>query len=86
MEYTIQNLDDLEALVLADELSSEELLAIFEKAFRIRYLTQERRNLPPRLLFEAFRLDFNKYEKEISRRGEIPIWLDVKLEVLSSSP
>jgi hypothetical protein len=86
MEHTIQNLNDLEALVLAAELSSEELLAIFEKAFRIRYLTQERRNLPPRLLFEAFRLDFNKYEKEISRRGEIPIWLDVKLEVLSSSP
>lgn len=78
MEYKIQTLDDLDALVSKDHLTSKDILLIFEKAFRIRYLTEERRNLAPRPLFDLLRSD---YERTKAQGGPLPIWLDVFLEV-----
>ena len=78
MEYTIQTLDDLEDLVSKDLLTSKDLLLIFEKALRIRYLTEERRNLAPRPLFSFLRSD---YERTLAQGGPLPIWLDVGLKV-----
>lgn len=78
MEYTIQTLDDLDLLVSKNLLTSTDLLLIFEKAFRIRYLTEERRNLAPRPLFVLLRSD---YERTLAQGGPLPIWLDVALKV-----
>ena len=85
MEYTIQTLDDLEDLVSKDLLTSKDLLLIFEKALRIRYLTEERRNLAPRPLFSLLRSD---YERTLAQGGPpdhqggpLPIWLDVVLKI-----
>ncbi len=78
MEYTIQTLDDLDLLVSQNLLTSTDLLLIFEKVFRIRYLTEERRNLAPRPLFALLRSD---YERTLAQGGPVPIWLDVSLKV-----
>jgi hypothetical protein len=78
MDYPIQTLDDLDPLISKNLLTSADLLLIFEKVFRIRYLTEERRNLAPRSLFDLLRLD---YEKNFGPGGPLPIWFDVCLEV-----
>jgi hypothetical protein len=85
MEYTIQTLDDLEDLVSKDLLTSKDLLLIFEKALRIRYLTEERRNLAPRPLFSLLRSDYERTLAQggppVHQGGPLPIWLDVVLKI-----